>query len=64
MVNLLLLLLAVVLVCGCDQNGIKVYSVPKEQPASTTQAEPPPTNRGFPAVEMENTCQLEGAASR
>src|SRR6266446_3456776 len=41
MVNVLLVLLAVVLVCGCGQDDIKAYSVRKEQPAPVTQADLP-----------------------
>ena len=41
MVNHLLLLLVVVLVGGCGQDDIKVYSVPKEQPAPITQGNMP-----------------------
>ena len=52
MVKLLLLLLAVVLVGGCGQDGIKVYSVPKEQPAPMAQAD-------LPANQPTTTPQLK-----
>ena len=52
MVKLLLLLLAVVLVNGCGQDGTKVYSVPKEQPAPMAQAD-------LPANQPATTPQLK-----
>jgi len=52
MVKLLLLLLAVVLVGGCGQDGIKVYSVPKEQPTPMAQAD-------LPANQPTTTPQLK-----
>lgn len=44
----LLLLLAVVLAGGCGQDGIQVYSIPKEQPAPMAQADLPADHPATP----------------